>query len=183
MAYLGDIMPKNEKNVSCNAFVNCLDVNFEKPIMVLGLIVAIFLIVYQSIGQYIFAKFFPSIQIPFWTERISPFLFIWSSYAAIPLTIKNRDNIRVDILYDKLSVRWQGIVWLFTDIVFIIMASCVFYTSLSYLHMQWEFEQYTAALRIPYYIPYAILPLAFWIDGCSFTSRYIRPIKVRVMVI
>lgn len=161
MAYLGDIMPKNEKNVSCNAFLNCLDINFEKPIMVLGLVVAIFLIVYQSIGRYIFAKFFPSIHIPFWTEELARFTFIWSSYAAIPLTIKNRENIRVDIIYDKLSTRWQGIIWLFTDIAFIIMASCVFYTSLSYLYMQWEFEQYTAALRIPYYIPYAILPLAF----------------------
>lgn len=50
---------------------------------------------------------------------------------------------------------------MYADLAFIILAGSIFYTSLGYIHMQWEFQQETAALRIPYYIPYAILPLGF----------------------
>lgn len=161
MSIYDDIKVNLEHTSECSAFANCLNVNFEKPFMVLGLIGAVLLIVYQSLGRYIFAKYFPTMHIPFWTEELARFLFIWSTYSAIPLTVKNRENIRVDVVYDKFSPRWRSILWMYSDIAFIVMAGSIFYTSLGYIHMQWEFEQQTAALRIPYYIPYAILPIGF----------------------
>lgn len=161
MSIYDDIKVNLEHTSECSAFANCLNVNFEKPFMVLGLIGAVLLIVYQSLGRYIFAKYFPTMHIPFWTEELARFLFIGSTYSAIPLTVKNRENIRVDVVYDKFSPRWRSILWMYSDIAFIVMAGSIFYTSLGYIHMQWEFEQQTAALRIPYYIPYAILPIGF----------------------
>ncbi len=150
-----------EHTSECGAFADCLNVNFEKPFMIIGLVGAVLLIVYQSLGRYVFAKYFPAMHIPFWTEELARFMFIWSMYFAIPLTIKHRENIRVDVIYDKFSPKWRGILWMYSDLAFIVMAGSIFYTSLGYIHMQWEFEQETAALRIPYYIPYAILPLGF----------------------
>ncbi len=150
-----------EHDSECGAFADCLNVNFEKPFMIIGLVGAVLLIVYQSLGRYVFAKYFPAMHIPFWTEELARFMFIWAMYFAIPLTIKHRENIRVDVIYDKFSPKWRGILWMYSDLAFIVMAGSIFYTSLGYIHMQWEFEQETAALRIPYYIPYAILPLGF----------------------
>lgn len=150
-----------EHTSECAAFADCLNVNFEKPFMIIGLVGAVLLIVYQSLGRYVFAKYFPAMHIPFWTEELARFMFIWSMYFAIPLTIKHRENIRVDVIYDKFSPKWRGILWIYSDLAFIVMAGSIFYTSLGYIQMQWEFEQETAALRIPYYIPYAILPLGF----------------------
>ena len=135
--------------------------NLEKPFIIIGLMGAILLIVYQSLGRYIFAKFFPSMHIPIWTEELARFLFIWATYIAIPLTIRLRNHVRVDIIYDKLSPKVQGITWIIVDLAFMLLATCIFYTSLEYLEKQWEFRQYTSALRIPYFIPYLILPLAF----------------------
>jgi C4-dicarboxylate transporter DctM subunit len=51
--------------------------------------------------------------------------------------------------------------WIMVDIAFLALSSVILYTSFGYLGMQLEYAQYTAALRIPYYIPYIILPLGF----------------------
>lgn len=138
-----------------------LNENVEKPILVIGLMGSILMIAYQCLGRYVLSKCFPDMSIPIWTEELARFLFIWASYSAIPLTIQHRNNIRVDIVYDHLSPAWQGITWIIVDIAFIVLSSVVLYTSVGYLEMQLEFSQQTAALRIPYYIPYIILPVAF----------------------
>jgi C4-dicarboxylate transporter DctM subunit len=50
--------------------------------------------------------------------------------------------------------------WIMVDIAFLALSAVILYTSFGYLEMQLKFAQYTPALRIPYYIPYFILPLA-----------------------
>jgi C4-dicarboxylate transporter DctM subunit len=90
--------------------------------------------------------------IPAWTEETARFLFIWSTYSAIPLTIRLRNNIRVDVIYDRLSPSMQGMTWIMVDIAFLALSSVILYTSLGYLEMQLTYAQYTPALRIPYYM-------------------------------
>ncbi len=46
-----------EHDSECAAFADCLNVNFEKPFMIIGLVGAVLLIVYQSLGRYVFATF------------------------------------------------------------------------------------------------------------------------------
>jgi C4-dicarboxylate transporter DctM subunit len=135
--------------------------NFEKPVVVIGLLGSILLISYQCLGRYILNKVFPDVTVPVWTEELARFLFIWSTYAAIPLTIKMRNNIRVDVIHDRLSEEMQGVLWIVVDLAFIALAYTVLYTSIGYLEMQLVYKQYTAALRIPYYVPYFILPIGF----------------------
>ncbi len=151
----------SENKSSKPSLLTYINENLEKPFMIIGLTGSILLIVYQSLGRYVFAKFFPNMHIPIWTEELARFLFIWATYAAIPLTIRLRNNIRVDIIYDKLPPKVQGITWIIVDLAFMLLATCILFTSLEYLEKQWLFQQYTPALRIPYYIPYSILPLAF----------------------
>ena len=135
--------------------------NLEKPFIILGLLGAILLISYQCLGRYVLLKLFPGMAIPVWTEELSRYLFIWSTYAAIPLTIRLRNNIRVDVIYDKLPAYIQGITWIIVDLAFITLASVVLYTSIGYLDMQLQYKMSTPALRIPFYIPYFILPIGF----------------------
>lgn len=74
MSIYDEIKVDLEHTSECSAFANCLNVNFEKPFMVVGLVGAVLLIVYQSLGRYIFAKYFPTMHIPFWTEELARFL-------------------------------------------------------------------------------------------------------------
>ena len=96
-----------------------------------------------------------------WTEETSRYVFIWTTYLAIPIAIKQRSNIRVDVVYSHLSPKAQGISWIIVDLCMLILASVIFYKGVEYIQMQLMYPQVTAALRIPYYIPYFILPLGF----------------------
>lgn len=169
--------PHDELPQTQRSFWQRLDEDLEKPILIIGLLGAILLISFQSLGRYILSKFMPDVSVPVWTEELARFLFIWASYMAIPLTIRLRNNIRVDIIYDKLPAKLQGMTWIIVDLAFLSLAAVVFYTSTGYVEMQMEFEQYSPALRIPYYIPYLVLPLAFGLMMLRLIQDIIRQVK------
>ncbi len=96
-----------------------------------------------------------------WTEEAARYVFVWTTYLAIPLAIKNRTNIRVDALFIKFSERIQNLLWVSIDCLLLFFCFTICYNGLEYVRMQIDFPQVTAALRLPYYIPYFILPLGF----------------------
>ena len=171
MSGINDVSPPRK-------IIHLINDNFEKPLVVMGLLGSILLICYQCLGRYILSKVFPDMTVPVWTEELARFLFIWSTYAAIPLTIKLRNNIRVDVIHDRLSEEMQGVMWIVVDLAFIALACTVFYTSIGYLEMQFVYKQYTAALRVPYYLPYLILPAGFGLMIFRLLQDIIWQIKI-----
>ncbi len=113
-----------------------------------------------------------------WTEESSRFIFIWTTYLAIPIAIKLRSNIRVDIVYNKLPERAQKITWIVIDLCMLSLTVLIGYYGLQNMFMQMEYPQLTAALRIPYYIPYAILPIAFGLMTIRLVVDLIGQIKL-----
>lgn len=138
-----------------------LDENFEKIFLVTGLLSIIVFISYQVVYRYIITQFIERAGAAVWSEELSRYIFIWISYLALPLAIKKRSSIRVDILYDRLPVRWKGVSWIVVDIFFLILTSIIFYNGIGQIQRLIEFPQMTTALGIPYLIPYLILPLGF----------------------
>lgn len=96
-----------------------------------------------------------------WTEEAARYIFIWTTYLAIPIAIKKRSNIRVDALFIKFSERVQNLLWVTIDLLLLFFTFTICYKGWQYVSMQMQFPQYTAALRLPYYVPYFILPLGF----------------------
>lgn len=96
-----------------------------------------------------------------WTEETARYIFIWTTYLAIPFAIKQRSNIRVDVVYSKLSEKAQDVSWIVVDLCMLTLCCAIFYNGVEHIQMQFTFPQITAALRIPYYIPYLILPVGF----------------------
>lgn len=138
-----------------------LDDNLEKPFLIAGLIGIILLITFQTLYRYVIVKMSAVNGALVWSEELARFIFIWISYLAIPLVIKNRSNIRVDILCDKLSSRMQEISWIFIDICCLALTGFMFVMGGKHIMMQIQFPQVTAALQVSYYIPYMILPIGF----------------------
>ena len=156
------------------------DTHFEKPFLILGLVAMILIICYQTLYRYMITFLIqfvgdPSIA-PFcdplalkntisqyvglsvWSEETARYIFIWISYLAIPLAIRERSNIRVDIIYDRLSNRLQAASWVVVDLCLLILSG---FKGFEHVRMQIEIPQTTAALQIPYFIPYLILPVGF----------------------
>ncbi len=175
-------MPANEKS-----FLRRLDQNFEKPFLVAGLILMIFIITYQTLYRYSISQTFSILNNPsfaawigqyiavdtlkqkldgltgmaVWSEELARYIFIWISYLAIPLAIRQRTNIRVDIIYDRLNGRIQAISWIIIDLCLIIFSGFVFLEGFEHIRMQMAMPQHTAAMQIPYSIPYLVLPIGF----------------------
>ena len=163
------------------------DTHFEKPFLILGLVAMILIICYQTLYRYLITFLIQFVGDPsnawmiapfcdplalkntisqyvglsVWSEETARYIFIWISYLAIPLAIRERSNIRVDIIYDRLSNRLQAASWVVVDLCLLILSGFMLFKGFEHVRMQIEIPQTTAALQIPYFIPYLILPVGF----------------------
>ena len=138
-----------------------LNENFEKIFMVTGLLAIILFITWQVIYRYIITQFIERAGAAVWTEELSRYIFIWISYLALSVAIKKRSSIRVDIIYDKLPERLQNISWVIVETLFLVLTGVITYFGWGQIERLLTFPQHTTALRIPFLVPYLILPLGF----------------------
>lgn len=154
--YTPNIMESPKTNV-----FGWLNDNFEKMFLVSGLLAIIAIITFQTAYRYIITHLSGSAGAAVWTEEIARYIFIWISYLALSVAIRKRSSIRVDIFYDQLPERWQKISWIIVNFCFLMLTLLLCVTGWGQIERLLEFPQHTAALRIPYTVPYAILPLGF----------------------
>ena len=140
-----------------------LDENFESIFLVIGMLAIIFLITWQVLYRYIFTKFTSgaSTMVAAAPEKIARYIFVWISYLAVPVAIKKRDLIRVDILYDKLPKRIQNMSWVIVDAAMLIWAGVITYEGIIHIQNLITFVSITPELKIPFWSIYLVLPVAF----------------------
>ena len=93
--------------IRSQSILSWLDENFEKFFLVTGLLATILCITWQVIYRYIITKFVEQAGAAVWTEELSRYIFIWISYIAMSVVIRKRTSIRVDMLVNLFSERWQ----------------------------------------------------------------------------
>ena len=192
------IQPVDREESKARAgFLAWIDDNLEKPFLITGMLAIILIITYQTGARYLVSY----VDDPTttgalkdalaylvnnvlglsrnitWTEETSRFIFIWISYLAIPVAIKQRSNIRVDIVYDKLSPRWQRICWIAMDLCFLAFALVVCFMGAEQIVQQMEYPQTTPALRISYIIPYMVLPVAFGLMSIRIVQDMLNEVR------
>lgn len=140
-----------------------LDENFESIFLVIGMLSIIFLITWQVAYRYIITKFTAgaSTMVAAAPEEIARYIFVWISYLAVPVAIKRRDLIRVDILYDKLPKRLQNMSWVIVDAAMLIWAGVITMEGIIQIQKFMKFASATAVLHIPFWVLYTVLPIAF----------------------
>ncbi len=138
-----------------------LDDNFEKMFLVTGLLSIIAFISFQTFYRYIMPLFSDSAGAAVWTEELSRYIFIWISYLALPVAIKHRSSIRVDIIHDKLPERWLNASWIVIDLCFLALTVVIMDTGMAQIDRLIKFPQFTTALNMPFILPYLILPFGF----------------------
>lgn len=143
--------------------VKWLDENFEKIFLIVGLLSIVFLITWQVIYRYVFIHMTAGGKGADWAEEIARYIFIWISYLAVPVAIKNHNLIRVDIVYDRLPKRVQRMAGVIVDMALILWAAVIMQRG--YLHVA-RLAQYATrspVLHVPYWLLYTILPLGFFL--------------------
>lgn len=167
----------NLANPKPKSWLQWLDDNLEKPILFIGMFSIILIITYQTAYRYIITHMYEGSGAATWTEELARYIFIWISYLAIPLAIKARNNIRVDIIYDRLPERFQKVSWIIVDVCFLCLSGVVFFKGLGHLDMMLQMPQTTPALQIPYFIPYLILPLGFGLISIRVLQDLVRQVR------
>ena len=143
------------------------DTHFEKPFLILGLVAMILIICYQTLYRYLITFLIQFVGDPsnawmiapfcdplalkntisqyvglsVWSEETARYIFIWISYLAIPLAIRERSNIRVDIIYDRLSNRLQAASWVVVDLCLVILSGFMLFKGFEHVRMQIEIPQ------------------------------------------
>ncbi|MGN0159127.1 MAG: TRAP transporter large permease subunit [Brotaphodocola sp.] len=153
-----------------------LDDNFEKYFLVAGLFASFTLLTVQVIYRYVIVKMGMSASIS-WVEELARFLFIWISYLAVPIAIKKDSMVKIDIIYGKLSDKMKATNNLVVDILMAVMAGILYYEGTGMISGQLVNPTLTAGLKIPYMIPYLILPVGFGLTVLRIVQDFIKRIR------
>jgi C4-dicarboxylate transporter DctM subunit len=159
------------------AAINWLDENLEKPFLFVGMLSIILIITFQTFYRYVGAYFSEGAAGAIWTEELARFIFIWISYLAIPVAIKKRNNIRVDIIYDRIPARFQAISWVVVDLCFLTLVGVVVVLGFNNLQMLKEYPQVAPGTGMSYFLPYLILPVGFGLMGIRLLQDLFKQVK------
>ena len=135
-------------------------------------------ITWQVIYRYIITQFIERAGAAVWTEELSRYIFIWISYLALCVAIKKRSSIRVDMLYDKLPPRIQQISWIVVEVLFFALTATIAWFGWGQIERLMQYPQYTTALRIPFLVPYLVLPLGFGLMCFRLLQSMYKQVKV-----
>lgn len=170
--------PAQLSDAGKHSLLRLLDENFEKPFLVIALLLSISLITYQVLFRYIATDLLGMAGSTAEVEELAIYSFIWLSYLSIPLAIKNRSNIRITILFDALPPRWRNILWVIDEGVFLVFAVVLAWLCARLSGMQLRFPQYTPANGMSYFWPYLVLPIGFGLMALRLLQNLIRQVRI-----
>lgn len=96
-----------------------------------------------------------------WAEEIARYAFIYIAWIGASYAIKDRAHIRIDVILHLLSQRMKSIVFIFGDIVTLILAVLAIWMSMESVLNSIHFGSVTHGLRISQAWFLAAVPLGF----------------------
>lgn len=150
--------------------------NFEKIFLAVGLFASFMLITFQVIYRFFIIK--AGILLPVsWVEELARIIFIWISYLAVPIAIKKRDLIRIDAIYNILPEKGKKISWIIIDTLLLVVTGVLFICGYEHVCHLMRFPSATAAMKLPYWMAYLVLPIGFGLCVLRLVQDYIRQFK------
>jgi len=96
-----------------------------------------------------------------WAEEVARYAFIYVAWIGASSAIKERAHIRIDVLLPLFSQRIRGFLFLFGDIITLILAILAIYWSMEPVLTSIHFDSVTHGLRISQAWFLASVPLGF----------------------
>ena len=108
----------------------------------------------------VFRRFFLSYS-SIWSEEIARYAFIYIAWIGASAAIRERAHIRIDVLLPLLPNRWRTILYIFGDIITLILAVIALYWSMEPVLTSIHFGSVTHGLRISQAWFLIAVPLGF----------------------
>lgn len=103
-----------------------------------------------------------ALKIPFtWGEEAARYSMIFATMLAIGMGVREKSHLGVTLFTDLLPQRVQFFVKCFTQIVNLLIYLALTYFSWKFIAAQYNFGQFSAALKLPMYLVYGMMLLGF----------------------
>lgn len=107
----------------------------------------LYAMVVLTVFMEVFRRFFLSYS-SIWSEEIARYAFIYIAWIGAAAAIRERAHIRIDVLLPLLPNRWRTLVYIFGDIVTMVLAVIALYWSMEPVINSIHFGSVTHGLRI-----------------------------------
>jgi C4-dicarboxylate transporter DctQ subunit len=145
-----------------------LDSNIEAFLLILTLFAMMVLIFGQTALRFTIGK------TPSWTQELAQFIQVYFVYIGATYAIKRDVHIRITALGHKLPASLHGAFDMIGLIGFLIFSVILIVWGVNLCAEIKNFNQVSAALQLPMYIPYLAVPLG----GLAMSLRLIQRIRL-----
>ena len=83
-----------------------------------------------------------------WGEEIVRYSFIYLAWVGAASAVRERGHIRIDVLFHYVSPRFKALLYLFGDLVMLVIAGFALYWSFETVAVSWKFGSVSHGLRV-----------------------------------
>ena len=125
------------------------------------------------IANVIARTFFKSI---YFVEELSEFLVLLITFVGVSYAVRKARHIRMGAFLDAFPVKLQKILLIFMSVINALVMFVMAYLSYNYMMDAQIMAHSTAALRLPYWYFYIVIPLGFFSSGVHYIRTIIKNI-------
>lgn len=156
-----------------------LEKNAEEVALCILLIIMSCVMFLQVIARFVFSNSLA------WSEELTRYLFVWSTFIGISYCIRKRLTIQIEIVVDALPDKARTALLILVDLVQIVMFAYLVSPAFTYLQRTIENGQTSAAMLLPMEYVYAapfvgfILAVIRLVQDIYFRVKGISPVEKR----
>jgi TRAP-type C4-dicarboxylate transport system permease small subunit len=136
-----------------------------------SLMLCMFLLTALLIANVIAREFFVSI---YFAEEVAEFLLIFVTFTGVSYGVRKARHIRMGAFFDMMNPRLEKLFMLLIASVSAVVMFVMAYTGYEYVITAMDRGHETGALRLPYWIFYAIIPVGFFMAGIQYVRTIIK---------
>ncbi|PKP61188.1 C4-dicarboxylate ABC transporter permease [Candidatus Atribacteria bacterium HGW-Atribacteria-1] len=115
----------------------------------------------------------------YFIDEIAMFLVIWITFIGLSYASRKGRHIRMAAIFDLSSVRVQKMMIFVISAISAMVMFYLTYISVNYVYTTYRWQQVAPALRMPYWIGIAIVPVGFSLAGIHYVRTIVKNIKVK----
>lgn len=98
-----------------------------------------------------------------WGEEVVRYAFIYLAWIGAAAAVRERAHIRIDVLFHYVPARVKAVLYIFGDVVMMVVAVFALYWSFEMVSVAWKFQSVSHGLRVPMVWFLAAVPVGFGI--------------------
>lgn len=111
-----------------------------------------------------------------WGEEIVRYSFIYLAWIGAAAAVRERGHIRIDVIFNYVSPRMKSVLYIFGDLVMLVIAILAFWWSFETVSVSWKFGSVSHGLRVSMVWFLMAVPVGFGLMMLRLVQSLIRDI-------